>query len=310
MKERAAGERLNEDLGARGGAPPHNNHFFSIFISKNFLKSHSLHHIIYGGFMKNMKGSFDILISDFDVDFFKVDFLGRFNETMLDAVRSVPGRRWNNDAKLWLIPDTKAAANELLRNIFVTGLFNYSSADNTKQNQKDKLIPYRESLKKMEDLLTVRHYSPRTVNCYLKWVEEFLEKYGGIGLEKLSQKQINDFLSYLAVNYHVSPSTQNQALAGLLFYFRYIKGENPLELDSVRRAKKTPRIPVVFSRAEVKRVIEFIPVDKRLCAEMLYGTGMRLNELIELRIQDIDFDGNEITIRHGKGDKDRLVMLP
>lgn len=252
----------------------------------------------------------NILISGFDEGFIKVDFPGRFTEQMLDAVRKVPGRRWNNDEKLWLIPDKKTAVNELLGNIYISGLFNYSNADITKQNQKDKLAYYRGSLKKMEELLTVRHYSPRTISCYLKWVEEFLEKYGKTNLEQLGQKQINDFLTKLAVNYHVSPSTQNQALAGLLFYFRYIKGENPLELDSIIRAKKTPRIPVVFSRAEVKRVIEFMPADKRLCVELLYGTGMRLNELIELRIQDIDFDRSEIIIRHGKGDKDRHVMLP
>ena len=83
-----------------------------------------------------------------------------------------------------------------------------------------------------------------------------------------------------------------------------------MELESVIRAKKKPRIPVVFSRTEVRRVIDFMPVEKRLCAELLYGTGMRLNELIELRVLDVDFDQGEIIIRHGKGDKDRHVMLP
>ena len=162
----------------------------------------------------------------------------------------------------------------------------------------------------MKDMLEVRHYSERTIECYLRWTEKFLEKYGRCETDGLGQKEINEFLTMLAVKLKVSPSTQNQALAGLLFYFRFVKGENPIELESVIRAKKKPRIPVVFSRSEVRRVIEYMPVDKRLCAELMYGTGMRLNELIELRVLDVDFDRSEIIIRHGKGDKDRHVMLP
>ena len=285
-----------------------------------------MHHIIYGVFMKNMTGSFDILISDFDEDFFKVDFPCRFNGAMLDAVRKVPGRIWNQEVKIWMLPlngrfGGKSTASILLENLYKTGLYNYVNdrqENSESDGREEQKLPEeksaegtaKKSLAKMKEMLEVRHYSPRTVSCYVKWVEEFLKKYGAAGLERLGQKQINDFLTRLAVNYKVSPSTQNQALAGLLFYFRFVKGENPLELESVIRAKKKPRIPVVFSRTEVRRVIDFMPVEKRLCAELLYGTGMRLNELIELRVLDIDFDQGEIIIRHGKGDKDRHVMLP
>lgn len=273
-----------------------------------------------------MTGSFDILISDFDEDFFKVDFPGRFNEEMLNAVREVQGRVWNQEVKVWMLPlnvryGGKSTATLLLENLYKTGLYNYVKDEqetNVSYGQEKQTLPgeksaegaVKKSLAKMKEMLEVRHYSPRTVSCYVKWVEEFLKKYGAAGLDGLGQKQINDFLTRLAVNYKVSPSTQNQALAGLLFYFRFVKGENPLELESVIRAKKKPRIPVVFSRAEVRRIIDFMPVEKRLCAELLYGTGMRLNELIELRVLDVDFDQGEIIIRHGKGDKDRHVMLP
>ena len=255
-----------------------------------------------------------ILISSFDEKYFCVDFPGSFNAKMLDAVRSVPGRIWNMDLKVWMIPLKSQNINSikaLLENLYSCKLFNFDSQNQKTLNKEDfQKARIKKNLKKMEEMLTVRHYSPRTISCYLKWVEYFLTKYEKSENDKLGQKEINDFLTKLAIKYKVSPSTQNQALAGLLFFFRFVKGENPIELESVIRAKKKPRIPVVFSRSEVKRVIDFMPVDKRLCAELLYGTGMRLNELIELRILDIDFDRGEIIIRHGKGDKDRHVMLP
>ena len=259
--------------------------------------------------------NFDILISDFDEHYFKVDFPGHFNQKMLDAVRNVSGRIWNPEVKIWMLPLEKIGAGKnsacvLLENLYATGLFNFSEVESENQNPRKPSAPYQKSISKMKEMLEVRHYSERTIDSYLRWTEKFLSKYGSDGTDGLGQKQINDFLTKLAVNYKVSPSTQNQALAGLLFYFRFVKGENPIELESVIRAKKKPRIPVVFSRSEVRRVIEYMPVDKRLCAELMYGTGMRLNELIELRVLDVDFDRSEIIIRHGKGDKDRRVMLP
>ena len=259
--------------------------------------------------------NFDILISDFDEHYFKVDFPGRFNQKMLDAVRNVSGRIWNPEVKIWMLPVEKIGAGKnsacvLLENLYATGLFNFSEAESENQNPRKPSAPYQKSISKMKEMLEVRHYSERTIESYIRWTERFLEKYGSRGTDGLGQKEINEFLTTLAVKFKVSPSTQNQALAGLLFYFRFVKGENPIELESVIRAKKKPRIPVVFSRSEVRRVIEYMPVDKRLCAELMYGTGMRLNELIELRVLDVDFDRSEIIIRHGKGDKDRRVMLP
>lgn len=307
MKERAEGERLNEDLGARGGAPPH----IIIFFHQNFLKSHSLHHIIYGGFTKNMTGSFDILIGDFDEDFFKVDFPERFNEAMLDAVRKVSGRRWNKEKLLWLIPYNEAAISQLLKNLYVTGLYN--SEEKIEQilhppavKESEKYIDYQ--LRKTNEALTARHYSEHTKTSYKKWVKDFL--LVNQGKKNIGEREINEYLKNLALKKNVSASTQNQALAALLFYFRFILNTPVTELGSVIRAKKSERIPVVFSRDEVVRVIENLYGQKQLIAKVLYGTGMRLNEALSLRVLDIDFDQNEIIVRHGKGDKDRHVMIP
>ncbi|WP_433172183.1 tyrosine-type recombinase/integrase [Treponema maltophilum] len=128
--------------------------------------------------------------------------------------------------------------------------------------------------------------------------------------ENIGQKQINEFLTKLAVKEHVSSSTQNQALAALLFYFRHVRHEDTGNLKDVIRAKHKKRVPVVFTKMEVASVIERLDGNKKLAVELLYGTGMRLNEVLALRILDIDFDRNEITVRFGKGGKDRRVMLP
>lgn len=307
MKERAGGERLNEDLGARGGAPPH----IIIFFHQKLPKIAQFAPYYIWGFMKNMTGSFDILISDFDEDFFKVDFPERFNEAMLDAVRKVPGRIWNQEERLWLIPFSKTAASQLLKNIYATGLFN---ADEKSEcipccrsvPQSEKHIDYQ--IRKINEALTARHYSEHTKTSYKKWVEDFL--LVNQGKENIGEREINDYLKNLALKKNISASTQNQALAALLFYFRFILNTPVSELGSVIRAKKSERIPVVFSRDEVVRVIENLYGQKKLIAKVLYGTGMRLNEALSLRVLDLDFDQNEIIVRHGKGDKDRHVMIP
>ncbi len=261
--------------------------------------------------MKNMTGSFDILISDFDEFFFKVDFPERFNEAMLDAVREVPGRVWNQEERLWLIPFSKTAASQLLKNIYATGLFN---ADEKFEcipccrsvPQSEKHIDYQ--IRKINEALTARHYSEHTKTSYKKWVEDFL--IVNQGKDNIGEREINEYLKNLALKKNISASTQNQALAALLFYFRFILNTPVTELGSVIRAKKSERIPVVLSREEVARVIENLYGQKKLIAKLLYGTGMRLNEAISLRVLDIDFDQNEIIVRHGKGDKDRHVMIP
>lgn len=134
-------------------------------------------------------------------------------------------------------------------------------------------------------------------------------RYGILRKESV-QNEIKDFLNYLAIKKKVSASTQNQALASLLFYFRFVKNTPVEELSNIVHAKKNPRIPVVFSREEVKLIIENLQGQKKLCAKLMYGTGLRLNEVLSLRILDLDFDRTEIIVRHGKGDKDRRVMLP
>jgi integron integrase len=122
--------------------------------------------------------------------------------------------------------------------------------------------------------------------------------------------EVNVFLTRLAVDHQVSASTQNQALAALLFFYRKIVGYDISIENAVVRAKKPQRLPVVLSREEIRDVLVHLEGDKQLIGKLLYGTGMRLMECLGLRVQDIDFKRNEIIIRNGKGSKDRRTMLP
>ncbi|MCR5318939.1 MAG: integron integrase [Treponema sp.] len=238
-----------------------------------------------------------------------IDFNGKFTPGMLNSVRSVPGRKYNHQEKIWLIPDTQKAFDTLMENLYKTGEFNYTQIE----SENSSVIQNNASgnsleLQKLKEILITRHYSSRTIENYLFWSKKFLHSHKIA--ESSVQKQINSFLTNLAVNEHVSASTQNQALAALLFFFRFVRGEEVENLKNLIHAKNKKRAPVVLTKKEISSVITHLQGSRRLAAELLYGTGMRLNELLSLRILDIDFDRAEITIRYGKGGKDRRVMLP
>ena len=244
---------------------------------------------------------------------FAVKFSSGFTTPVLNAVKSIPGRKWNGEEKIWLLPNNKNTVDMLLQNLYETGLFNIEQEDEgfsetmPVKSAADEKIDLE--LKKLQEALTVRHYSACTIDRYTKWVLDFLTANKN-SLDALDENKINGYLKNLALKKNVSASTQNQALAAFLFYFRFVKKTPVAELGDVIHAKKKVRLPVVFSRQEVQRVIENLSGTKKLIAKLLYGTGMRLNEALSLRVLDVDFEQNEIIVRHGKGDKDRHVMLP
>ena len=154
------------------------------------------------------------------------------------------------------------------------------------------------------------HYSPATVRSYLGWIVRFIAFHAPQDVATMGEEEINQFLSHLAVKGRVSASTQNQALAALLFLFRSAVGREIGDLGSGVRARRPTRLPVVLTARETKELLDHLSGDYRLIATLLYGRGLRLAECLALRIQDIDFEKREILVRHGKGGKDRVTMLP
>ncbi len=158
--------------------------------------------------------------------------------------------------------------------------------------------------------LKSRHYSLRTEEIYCGWVLRFINFHKLKHPKDMAEAEINRFVSYLATESHVSASTQNQALAAILFLYRHVLEREVGELVNLIRAKKSIRIPVVMNLDEVRMVLGRLSGRDRLVVELLYGCGLRLMEGLSLRVKDIDFGRNEIQVRSGKGKKDRAVMLP
>lgn len=172
---------------------------------------------------------------------------------------------------------------------------------------------YSTELKLMDRLqqaLRSRHYSLRTEQAYRRWVLQYIKFHGLRHPGEMGEAEINQFLSDLAMNRKVGASTQNQALAAILFLYRHVLGREVGDLGEVVRARKSQRVPVVMSKTEVAEVIRHLQGRIKLMVELIYGTGMRLSECLRLRVKDVDFSRNEITIHSGKGGKDRVVMLP
>jgi integron integrase len=165
-------------------------------------------------------------------------------------------------------------------------------------------------LDQVRDRLRVKHYSIRTETQYVQWVKRFILFHGKRHPQEMGAAEVEVFLTHLAVDGHVSASTQNQALSALLFLYKEVLGIDLPWLDNVVRAKQPQRLPVVLTRSEVREVLARMKGMHGLMANMLYGTGMRLMECVRLRVKDVDFERNEILIRDGKGGKDRVTMLP
>jgi len=159
------------------------------------------------------------------------------------------------------------------------------------------------------ELLQTRHYARRAVKTYEQWLRRYLRFHGLRHPREMGSAEVNAFLTHLAVEEQVSASTQNQALAALLFLYRDLL-ERDLELEGVIRARTRQRIPVVLSEAEVRAVREQLEGEPALVVGLLYGSGLRLMEALRLRVKDLDLERRELTVRDGKGGKDRLTVLP
>jgi len=171
-------------------------------------------------------------------------------------------------------------------------------------------MPASRLLAALRRALRLRHYSRRTEEAYVHWVRRFVKFCGLRHPRGLGAAEVTRFLSSLAVERHVSASTQNLALSALVFLYRDVLDVPVGWLAALVRAKRPKRMPVVLTADEVRRVLKRMRGRTQLMAALLYGTGMRLFEVLCLRVKDVDFAANEITVRGGKGDKDRVTMLP
>jgi len=165
-------------------------------------------------------------------------------------------------------------------------------------------------LYRLRDAIRRRHYRRRTEEAYIHWTKRFIYFSGKRRPSELGEVEVTAFLNHLATERNVAASTQNQALSALLFLYKEALGEELDWLDGLVRAKRPHWMPVVMTRIEVKRLLNALDGTPLLMASLLYGTGMRLLECLRLRVKDVDFEYRQILVRDGKGEKDRVTMLP
>jgi len=165
-------------------------------------------------------------------------------------------------------------------------------------------------LDQVRDVMRRRHYSIRTEQVYVDWIKRFIIYHDKRHPKEMAEEEVAAFLTHLARDRNVAPSTQNQALSALLFLYKDVLKQEIGWLEKVERAKKPSRLPVVLTRSEIKRVFAHLHGTPKLMAGLLYGSGLRLMECVRLRVKDIDFELAQITVRDAKGGKDRITMLP
>lgn len=165
-------------------------------------------------------------------------------------------------------------------------------------------------LDQVRDTIQLKHYSSRTCESYIHWIKRYIFFHNKRHPKDMGVPEIEAFLTYLAVKENVAASTQNQALSALLFLYREVLKQEVTFISNSVRAQKPRRLPTVLTKEEVQKVIGLMRGTHQLMAKLLYGSGLRLMECVQLRVKDIDFGQSQIVVRDGKGMTDRITMLP
>lgn len=165
-------------------------------------------------------------------------------------------------------------------------------------------------LDRIRDAARIRHLSLRTEETYVMWVRRFVMYHGMRHPRDMGKREVEAFLTHLAVEGRVAASTQNQALAAILFLYRHVLERDIGWLEHVVHARRPKRVPIVLTREEVARVLRAMEGTPQLVASLLYGAGLRLMEALRLRVKDVDLEYGQLLVRDGKGGKDRHTVLP
>jgi integron integrase len=177
----------------------------------------------------------------------------------------------------------------------------------------DNNLPYQQSprlLDRVRNVIRCKHYSIRTEQSYVDWIKRYIYFHNKRHPKDMGESHISDFLTYLAVNKKVASSTQNQAMCALVFLYREVLKKDIGDFEGLIRAKKPQKLPVVFTREEVKQILIQLNGTNWLMGQLIYGAGLRVMECVRLRVKDLDFGYGQIVVRDGKGKKDRVTMLP
>lgn len=170
--------------------------------------------------------------------------------------------------------------------------------------------PPRKLLDQVRDALRTKHYSFRTEESYIEWIKRYIMFHGKRHPKDMGVEEVKAYVTYLATERQVAASTQNQALSAILFLYRYVLQTDLALPGKLVRAERPKRLPTVLTQEEARRVLAAMSGGVQLMAMLLYGSGLRLMECLRLRVKDIDFGNHQIIVRDGKGEQDRVTILP
>ena len=232
-------------------------------------------------------------------------------------IKTVAGRRWHQEERYWTVPHTDGTLRHLLallagKPVEMDPSLRPVKVSDTSQTSGEPVNNQATNVKLLDQVrsaVRARHYSHRTEKTYVGWIRRFLLFHRHRDPVAMSEEDVGHFLSSLATDRRVSASTQNQALNAILFLFRDVLGKEIGYVNGVVRAKRPKRLPVVLAKEEVRVILARLHGTEWIMTMLLYGAGLRLMECVRLRVKDIDFTSNEIRVRAGKGDKDRVTML-
>jgi len=171
-------------------------------------------------------------------------------------------------------------------------------------------MPEPKLLDKVRSELRIKQYSRKTEVAYTNWIKRFVLFHNKRHPDEMGAEEIKAFIDNLVTNHHVSAATQNQALQGILFLYKNILTKDVGWIENIKRSSRVKHLPVVLSKKEVEKVFRYLDGTNKIIVSLLYGSGLRLNEALKLRIKDIDLDYKQILVRDGKGEKDRHTILP
>ena len=176
--------------------------------------------------------------------------------------------------------------------------------------QKSIIVKQPKLLESVRIVLRTNHYSRKTEESYISWIKRFILYNNKTHPEKLGAEEIRNFINHLAIKRNVSSSTQNQALQGILFLYKNVLKKDIGWINDIKHAQRKRHLPVILTKEEVKKIFHNLEGVTKLISRLLYGSGLRLNECLNLRVKDIDLELRTITVRDGKGEKDRITVMP
>jgi len=235
----------------------------------------------------------------------RIALLFKYDENIITLVKQIEGRRWSASNKFWHIPYQKNYL-EMLNNKFIEKLeFNESKTEKTEM-KKSSIIHFPPEY---IETLQLRNYSEPTIKTYRLHFQRFLKYYQNTKLKDITHEQIRQYLLYLVNERKYSTSAQNQAINSIKFYYEKVLGK-PVEKYYVPRPRKEKRLPEVLSEEEVTKILKQIKNLKHKCIiYLIYSAGLRLTEVVHLRVADIHSDRKQIFIKSAKGNKDRYGIL-